>query len=173
MFMILKKRSIVIIFLVLAVIITLILCKNYATADHPTNSAPESYTPVGRVETVMSDDIEYTETKMETLIKERERARESAISSLNDTVNNAAAPQQARSEAAEKINQISNDVLLENVCEEFLKSKGFNNVLVYINEKSVNVSVFTDELTKDDIAKIKDIIVEQTNNNNIKIVAVN
>ena len=53
--------------------------------------------------------------------------------------------------------------------ENLLKAKGFSDVLVYITDDSVSVTVKTEGLTTADTAKIFDIVVAETGISSEKI----
>ena len=171
MFMILRKRTLIIILLIIAVIFAAILCNNYVE-DKSENSSQDFSYEIGEVVAVDSDDITVNNSEILRLKQSRDRTRYDLISNLNEIVNNAAVDDDTRKKTAEKISNISNNILTENMCEELIIAKGYKDAIVYITENSVNVSVEIEKVNQEDIVKIRDIICEQTNNNNIKIVAV-
>ena len=54
-----------------------------------------------------------------------------------------------------KINEIKNSIM---IAENLIQTKGFKNVVIFINSDSVNVILEDDELTTDKIAQIQNII---------------
>lgn len=165
MFVIKKKHFIAFIIVIFAVITILFSTKN----DFKKSSADY---PVGQVKKVSGEGV-IKSSKFDELRKERENARKDVIENLNDVINNAAADITSRHNASDKINEICDLSLKENVCEELIKLKGYSDVIVFIDKDSVNVYVDTENLKSEDVIIIKDIITDKTNNNNIKIVAVN
>ena len=102
----------------------------------------------------------------------RETVRSKALGVLNDVVNNANSTQESRDKAQAEIVDISKDITAEANAENLIRAKGFEDVVVFINNDSVTVTVKAQGLTAPETAKIKDIVMEQTGNNNIKIVEV-
>lgn len=68
----------------------------------------------------------------------------------------------------EKITEIQNSI---SVAEELIKLKGFEDVVIYVNENSVTVIVRTANLTSDQVAQIQNIVTRQldVNLSNISI----
>ncbi len=67
-------------------------------------------------------------------------------------------------EAAQKeidsINKIKNAMMIS---ENLIKTKGFNDVIIFSNDDSISVVVNKDELNKEDIAQIQSIIAREMN----------
>lgn len=103
----------------------------------------------------------------------RETARAKSLEILNATINNANATPEAKTQAQEQIAQSAKNVELEANIENLIKAKGFADAVVVIGEEDVTVTVKAQGLTAPETAKIKDVVMEQTQNNNIKIVEVN
>ena len=169
MFMILKKKTILVIVSFIALFSAGALSRNFVVRDDvATNTSPEKYESIGRAEMVSAEQKDYfAETKAK-----RKADREVAVSLLNDTVNNTGASAEARKQASDKIAIIADNIIKESAIEDLLKAKGYEKAVVYISESGINAAVSAGSLTDEDVSKIKDIILSQTNNNNIKIVAV-
>ena len=171
MFMILRKKTIIVVVLFVALCVAGYLSAAYSDSEAVSGDAQEvQYEPVGRSEMVSADTAQtdkYTQA-----LEKRKTDRDMAVNLLNDTVNNVSASAQARQEASDKIAAIADHMLKESAIEDLLKAKGYEKCVVYINDKEINATVFTENLSDTDVAKIKDIIISQTDNNNIKIVAV-
>ena len=137
-----------------------------------TNSG-DKYIPIGEAKSVSATEkgdggSEYF--KKARIDKETRRA--DAIELLNETVNNTMSTPESKAKAEEKLSEIASNIEKECAAENLIKAKGYSDAIVYIGDSSVNVIVCAKELTTTDTTKIRDIIYEQTNNNNIKIVAV-
>ena len=171
MFMILRKKYLIFFILVILLSVSVWLASgSYDTEDVGNDVAEADYESVGRTEMVSADADE--NDKYTIALNKRKNDRENIINMLNETVNNVSASQSARQSASDRITQISDYMLKEATIEDLLKAKGYEKVITYIDEKDINVTVYTEKLDETDVAKIKDIIVSQTGNNNIKIVAV-
>lgn len=94
---------------------------------------------------------------------ERDKKRSEMISSLNDIINNQNTSQAMRDQAENmKLNTIANtekEVFIENM----IMAKGFNDVIVYLSDQSINIVVNSEDLTETDVAKIVDIVKRETN----------
>ena len=44
------------------------------------------------------------------------------------------------------------------ICENLIKTKGFENSIIFVNDKSISVIVESEELKPEDVAKIQNII---------------
>lgn len=169
MFMILKKKTIMVIVLFVALVAAGALSRCYVPGeDIATDAAPDEYETVGRSAMVSAQPEDFfSEAKAK-----RKADREAAVSLLNDTVNNTGASAEARKQASDKIAVIADNIIKESAIEDLIKAKGYADVIVYISDSEINANVHTESLDSADVSKIRDIILSQTNNNNIKIVAV-
>ncbi len=102
----------------------------------------------------------------------RETVRSKAVDLLKSIINNSASSQEAKAKAEEQMIDISRNIEAEGNIENLIKAKGFENAIVFINDGCVTVTVKSDGLTASETAKIKDIILGEIKNNNIKIVEV-
>ncbi len=103
---------------------------------------------------------------------EREKTRAKVKEELESSVANKNLSDEARKNAEQRLSELTTASQLETSAEAILKSKGFDDVVVFINGDSVNVTVKSDGLSTTDTAKIIDTVYELTKNNNIKIVEV-
>lgn len=122
---------------------------------------------VGQAEFVSNTDDYFLSCK-----NNRETVRSKALEILRSTVENPASTQESKEKAEAEILNISKNVESEGNIENLIKAKGFEEVIVFINDNCVTVTVKSQGLTAPETAKIKDIILEETKNNNIKIVEV-
>jgi len=60
----------------------------------------------------------------------------------------------------EKITETQNSI---SIAEELIKLKGFENVVIYVNENSVTIIVRAANLTSDQVAQIQNIVMKQLN----------
>lgn len=59
-----------------------------------------------------------------------------------------------------KINDTKNSIM---ICENLIKTKGFTECLVYVNDESISVVIDKEELKKEDTAQIQSIIAREMN----------
>ncbi|MGL5692773.1 MAG: SpoIIIAH-like family protein [Peptostreptococcaceae bacterium] len=91
----------------------------------------------------------------------REKQRNDLAVSLNEMINNPSTIEETRKEASEMKLKLVKDQEIELKIENLLSTKGFEESLVYINNGKVNVVVNEDELSKEQAAKIFDLVAEQ------------
>lgn len=70
---------------------------------------------------------------------------------------------QSATEEIKKINEIKNSIM---VCENLISTKGFNNNIVFVNGESISVIIGSEqELTKEQVAQIQNIISRELKGN--------
>lgn len=101
----------------------------------------------------------------------RDKLRATLVDRLNTIINNENTSTQVRDEAQKEIISIGNMSETELKIEGLIKSKGFEDAIVFLSEDDIKVVVSTSELNEQDMVKILDIIKSETNydTNNIKI----
>ena len=67
---------------------------------------------------------------------------------------------EAAQEEIEKINKIKNSIMIS---ENLIKTKGFDSVVIFVNDDSISVVVKKEKLKKEDIAQIQSIIAREMN----------
>ncbi len=94
---------------------------------------------------------------------EKQKARDSAISTLKETTLNDKVSQEERDSATAGIETLANSAVKETQIETLVKAKGFSDCVTLINDEGVNVIVKVGEegLTAADASKIKDIVVAE------------
>lgn len=92
---------------------------------------------------------------------ERENMYSQAIESYQKIIENPNCSAIERNDANERINeinQIKNSIM---IIENLIKTKGFEDCVVLVNSNSINVIVKKQELLKEDIAKIQNIVARE------------
>lgn len=123
-------------------------------------SVSESESSIASEEKEVEDPKEYfDEARIE-----KQKARDSAITTLKEAVSEEKLSQESRDSAAESIETISTGAISETRIETLVKAKGFKDCVALINNECVSVIVTAPEggLTNGDITKIKDIAVGET-----------
>jgi len=105
----------------------------------------------------------------------RDKLRASLVDRLNDIVNNENSSQEMVTEAQRKIMKIGEIAEKELTIEGLIKAKGFNEALVFLTEKDAKVVVDVEDLTEQDVVKILDIVINETDldASNVKIMKKN
>ncbi len=137
---------------------------------------------LGEAKFVTSDSEENAEESVETSASagdyfakakmEKENARSKALEILNQTASNESFDEETRKNAQEQILTLASNSEKETVIENIAGAKGYENISVYVDGKSVDIIVEKKDFTKEDVGIIKDIVTEQLNigPNSIKIV---
>lgn len=67
---------------------------------------------------------------------------------------------QSATEEIQKINQTKNSIM---ICENLIKTKGFENSIIFVNGESISVIIGAEELQQDEVAQIQNIISRELN----------
>ena len=73
---------------------------------------------------------------------------------LNST-NSLETQRQSATDEIQKINNIKNSIM---ICENLIKTKGFENNVIFVNGESINIIVGAKEISQEEIAQIQNII---------------
>ncbi len=107
----------------------------------------------------------------------RQQARDSAISLLEETKDAEHVDTAAVNEAAKSIQVLASYTLTEAQIENIVTAKGYEDCVVFMDDDSVSVVVAAKEdgLQTEDVAKITDVVKQETNlrADQIKILEVN
>lgn len=124
-----------------------------------------------------TDEMENVGEYFEEARLEKQKARDSAITTLKETTAEETISVETRDKAAASIERISENALSETRIETLVKAKGYKECVALINDSGVNVIVTAPKegLSPADTTKIKDIVVGETNvlPSDIKIVEIN
>lgn len=101
----------------------------------------------------------------------RDKLRASLADRLDEIVNNEKTSEEVRKEAQREIIKLGNNSEKELQIEGLIKSKGFEDAIVFFTDKDIKVVVSISELKEQDMVKILEIVKSETDydNNNIKI----
>ncbi|MFA9397671.1 MAG: SpoIIIAH-like family protein [Clostridiaceae bacterium] len=100
----------------------------------------------------------------------REQSTQSTLQSLKDMVDDANAPEESRTTASEKYNEIAATNLNETKIEAQVKAKGYEDALCIINEEKASIILKSDEEITDKQAKeIQEIVMSVADIANVDI----
>lgn len=101
----------------------------------------------------------------------RDKLRASLVDRLDKIINNENTSANVREEAQKEIIKLGNNSEIELRIEGLIKSKGFDDSIVFLTDKDIKIVVSTTELTEQDMVRILEIVKSETNydNNNINI----
>ena len=168
MFVVFKKRNICIGVGIIAIII-------FFTVMFINTSQSESDDDVNNVNVNEQDGeavfVSETESAVEAAKNDRDVMRSKIIEMLKSSMDDDVTEDFAKSSESE-ILKLAKYMDQESVCETILSAKGYENVAVFVSDETVTITIYSKKIEEIDVAKIKDIVFEQTGNNNIKIVEV-
>lgn len=100
-----------------------------------------------------SDDDYFSSSKLErdTMYSQMLETYENILNSSNSLETQ----KQSATEEIKKINDTKNTIM---ICENLIKTKGFENSVIFVNGDSVSVVVKDDELTTEKVAQIQNIV---------------
>ena len=105
----------------------------------------------------------------------RDKLRAGLIDRLNEIVNNDNTNEEMRVDAQKRIMKIGDISEKELTIEGLIKAKGFEEVIAFLTDENIKIIVSRDELSEQDMVKILDIVMGETNldASNIKIMKKN
>lgn len=85
------------------------------------------------------------------------------IESYQNLLDNQNVTEEQKTVATQEITEINNTQNSIMICENLIKTKGISDVVIFVNDKSINVIVKADTLEQDTIAQIQNIIAREMN----------
>ena len=118
-----------------------------------TNTSNSSNTNMATQETSAVTDDYFAKSKLErdTMYSQMLETYENVLNSSNSLETQ----KQSATEEITKINNTKNSIM---ICENLLKTKGFENSVIFVNDESISVIIGVKELQQDQIAQIQNII---------------
>lgn len=125
--------------------------------DEIENENNNKYADIGDATLVNSNDVVeddyFIKSKLErdTMYSQMQESYEKILNSPNSLESQ----KETASKEISKINEIKNSIM---ICENLLKTKGFENCVIFVNGANVSVIVDLDDLKQDKTAQIQNII---------------
>ena len=118
-----------------------------------TNSTNETSSNIETQQTNITSDDYFAKSKLErdTMYSQMLETYENVLNSSNSLETQ----KQSATEEITKINNTKNSIM---ICENLLKTKGFENSVIFVNEESISIIIGVQELKEDEIAQIQNII---------------
>ena len=94
---------------------------------------------------------------------ERDKMYSQMIETYENILNSSNSLETQRQSATEeisKINNIKNSIM---ICENLIQNKGFKNVVIFVNANSISIVVEDEQLSKEKVAQIQNIISREMN----------
>lgn len=93
----------------------------------------------------------------------RSKTRDQAVETISSMLKDAQLTSEQKSELALSAANIAKAIETEGKVENLIKAKGYNECMVYLEDDKIDVIIKTDGLQSEDVAKLTDIIVKETN----------
>lgn len=107
----------------------------------------------------------------------RQKSRDEALDILQKSLKNAKISDAEKTQATEKLSKIIQDITTETDVENLVKAKGFTDCVAFITEDKISVAVQPSggDLSKQNVAQIRDIVLSKTSidSQNIVVIEVN
>ncbi len=126
---------------------------NENISDDLNNSLVENNS-IATSSTASKNDVDYFSTsklERDTMYSQMLETYEKVLNSNNSLETQ----KQSASEEITKINNIKNSIM---ICENLIKTKGFDDVIVFVNGDSISVIVEDEQLSPEEVAQIQNII---------------
>lgn len=94
---------------------------------------------------------------------ERNTMYSELLETYQEMYNNTNATAEQKSEALGKINNINNTKNAIMIAENLIMAKGFEEVVIFVNEESVSVVIEAEELKQENVAQIQNIVSRELN----------
>ena len=85
------------------------------------------------------------------------------IESYQNLLDNQNVSEEQKTVATQEITEINNTQNSIMICENLIKTKGISDVVIFVNDKGINVIVKADTLEQETIAQIQNIIAREMN----------
>lgn len=122
------------------------------------NSATNSNIVSNALETSSSNDLN---SYFANLKLNRDNIYSQKLDAYQQIIDSTAISSEQKAIAIQEIEKITETQNSISVAEELIKLKGFDNVVIYVNDNSVTVIVRTANLTSDQVAQIQNIVMKQ------------
>lgn len=134
-----------------------------STTNNSITTTEENKTPNDSTETSANS----TENNKDEYFSKSKLERETMYSQMLETYENILnstnaeeVQKQSATTEIKKINDTKNSIM---ICENLIQTKGFENCVIFVNGDSISVIVKKDELAKEDVAQIQNIVSREMN----------
>lgn len=128
------------------------------TTSENSNNNIENNEETKQTTAKVSDNDYFSKSKLErdTMYSQQLETYENILNSSNSLETQ----KQSATEEIKKINDIKNGIM---ICENLIKTKGFEDVVIFVNGDSINVIVKDEQLAAEKVAQIQNIISRELN----------
>ncbi|MBE7028896.1 MAG: SpoIIIAH-like family protein [Clostridia bacterium] len=163
--MVIKKKQIVTVAMALLVVVAgyINFSSNNIKEELPVNSEVKTPEDINYGEAHFVSATEESKEEFFNMTKtNKDKTRSEAVAMIKEISDNENADSEAKRMAQEEMVKIAKNIEKEGNIENILMNKGFPKVSVYLSDNRVTVSVLKDGLQSEDIAKIKDTVMNET-----------
>lgn len=130
---------------------------NISNTANNTNTNNSTQNTIATSSNASKDDY-FTKSKLErdTMYSQMLETYEKVLNSSNSLETQ----KQTAIQEITKINQTKNSIM---ICENLIKTKGFENVIIFVNGESISVIVGIGELKQEEVAQIQNIVARELN----------
>lgn len=129
--------------------------ENLVVDEQPTSTTVENE---NNTNTEEKEDYYFTTSKLE-----RNTMYSESLETYQEMYNNTNATAEAKADALLKINNINNIKNGIMIAENLIIAKGFEDVVIFVNEGSVSVIIKAEELKEENVAQIQNIVSRELN----------
>lgn len=160
--MVLKKKTIIIITLVLLIVAAGYVSTKYGRVLKVNNDKKNQTEETSKNSESQINSTEvaagfFIDTKIG-----RENDRTALKQTLRDLIDNKNTTKESRTKAENQFIELVNISEMEMVTEDLIKSQGFEDALVLINNSQANVTVKTKSINSEQVSKIKNVVCRAT-----------
>ena len=134
------------------------LVDNTVSNNNSDNNASENTTVVTNSEAETKNEDYYTSSRLE-----RDTMYSEMLESYQKILDSTTTSSKQKEEAQKEITIINNTKNAIMITENLIKTKGFEDCIVFSNDDSVNAVIKKEKLTKEDTAQIQSIIAREMN----------
>ena len=130
---------------------------NISNTANNTNTNNSTQNTIATSSNASKDDY-FTKSKLErdTMYSQMLETYEKVLNSGNSLETQ----KQTATQEITKINKTKNSIM---ICENLIKTKGFENVIIFVNGESISVIVGIEELKQEEVAQIQNIVARELN----------
>ena len=132
-------------------------------SERTDNSTVNSSNVVTNTIETSSDSIETIDEYFTSSRLERENMYSKRIENYQDILNNSNVSEAQKKTAQEEISKLNNEQNALMITENLLKTKGIEDLIIFVNGDSINVIVKENDIKKEEIAQIQNIITRELN----------
>ena len=123
----------------------------------------EKIANIGDATLVNSSDVVSEEEYFIKSRLERENMYSQSLETYEKILNSSNSNETQKQTATQEIKRISDEKNKIMICENLIKTKGFKNVVIFINDSSISVIIDSKEIKQEEIAQIQNIVSRELN----------